>query len=141
MRNSIYLLLPLFVLQLMGCKGDGKTAEASRQMDQVMEIHDQVMPKMGTISKLVSELKSRIDSTEQGMACEKAMKELQASHDAMMAWMQGFGNRFDSEEILEGKALTPEKQQWLEEEEEKIREVREQINSSIAAAEELLGKQ
>lgn len=107
-------------------------------MEKVMAIHDEVMPRMGTIGKLVAELKPLADSTESGMAYARAMKDLQQAHASMMDWMQGFGNRFDSEEILNGKALTEEKQQWLDEEEEKVKQVREQINSSIASAEALL---
>jgi hypothetical protein len=29
-----------------------------------------------------------------------------------MDWMQGFGSRFDSDEILNGKELTEQKQIW-----------------------------
>ena len=49
-------------------------------------------------------------------------------------------SRFDHEEILEGKELTEEKQQWLDEEEEKVKVVKEKINGSIARAEALLAK-
>jgi len=52
--------------------------------------------------------------------------------------MKGFGNRFDSDEIMKGKALTEEKQKWLEEEDTKVKVLREHINSSIEKAENLL---
>ena len=58
-----------------------------------------------------------------------------------MDWMQGFGSRFDSDEILNGKELTEQKQIWLDEEEEKVKALREQINSSIENAEKILGKE
>ena len=32
----------------------------------------------------------------------------------MMDWIQGFGSRFDSDEILNGKELTEQKQIWLD---------------------------
>ena len=104
-----------------------------------MAIHDEVMPEMSPLSKLVAQLKPMADSTEAGRPYQKAMKDLQNSHKAMMDWMAGFGNRFDSEEIMKGKALTPEKEKWLLEEEEKVKALKEQINSSIAQAQELLG--
>ena len=59
----------------------------------------------------------------------------------MMDWMQGFGSRFDSDEILNGKELTEQKQIWLDEEEEKVKVLREQINSSIENAQKILGKE
>ena len=109
-------------------------------MEEVMAIHDEVMPEMSTISKLVAELKPLADSTATGQEYGKAMKDLQAAHKSMMDWMKGFGDRFDSEEILEGKPLTEEKQQWLLEEEEKVKAMRDQVNSSIEQAKALLDK-
>ena len=66
------------------------------------------------------------------------MKDLQRANKSMMDWMMGFGDRFDSDEILNGKELTAEKQAWLNEEEEKVVALKEQINSSIEKAEALL---
>ena len=54
----------------------------------------------------------------------------------MMDWMQSFGSRFDSDE-----KLNEQKQIWLDEEEEKVKALREQINSSIENAEKILGKE
>ncbi|WP_299531005.1 hypothetical protein [Ulvibacterium sp.] len=130
MRKIILLLTVL--VSAISCKED--------KMKKVMAIHDEVMPKMGTISKLVAELKPKVDSTEIGMEYGKAMKDLQASHQSMMDWMRGFGDRFDSEEILKGKALTKQKQKWLDEEEVKVKALQEEINSSIERAEAILKK-
>lgn len=110
-------------------------------MEQVMAVHDEVMPKMGTIGKLVAELKAKVDTTEMGQQYETAMKDLQEANRAMMDWMRDFGDRFDSDEILNGKELTEEKQQWLDEEEEKVKVVKEKMNSSIKRAEALLAKE
>ena len=129
-----------FLVFSLSCKQEKKEAVQSTQMQNVMAIHDEVMPKMGKLGKLVGELKSKVDTTETGKQYEVAMKDLQDAHDSMMDWMRGFGNRFDSDEILKGKELTPQKQKWLDEEEEKVKAMREQINSSIERAEALLGK-
>jgi hypothetical protein len=96
------------------------------------------MPKMGTIGKLVSELKPKVDSTEKGIAYDKAMKDLQAAHKSMMDWMKGFGDRFTSDEILNDAELTEQKQEWLNEEEKKVKALKLQINNSIENAEKLL---
>jgi len=68
------------------------------------------------------------------------MKDLQDANTAMMDWMKDFGDRFNHEEILNGKELSEEKQQWLDEEEEKVKVVKEKINGSIERAEALLAK-
>ena len=122
---------------LVSCKEEKKENESS-QMKAVMAIHDEVMPKMSTLGSMVKELGSKEDSTKIGLEYKQAKEDLQASHKSMMDWMQGFGNRFDSDEILNGKALSEEKQKWLNEEEEKIKALREQINTSIEQAKTLL---
>jgi DNA-directed RNA polymerase subunit L len=78
------------------------------------------------------------DSLGMESAEAKAMKDLQEANKSMMDWMQEFGDKFDSEEILDGKELSKEKVQLLNEEEQKIEAVKEAINSSISRAEELL---
>ncbi|NNK20687.1 MAG: hypothetical protein HKP07_05220 [Flavobacteriaceae bacterium] len=137
-RTTIALLSLLLIS--ISCKTEPKKAETSSKMEEVMAVHDEVMPKMSTISKLVAQLKPMADTTETGKDYMIAMKDLQAAHKSMMDWMQGFGARFDSDEILNGKELNDEKKQWLLEEEEKVNQLKEDINNSIAKAEELLAE-
>lgn len=140
MKKYILIFATLFAALAFSCKEDKKTevsAETS-QMKEVMAIHDEVMPKMSKIGRLVATLRKKID-TDQGTAEDKqAMEDLQDANKSMMDWMQGFGKNFDSEEIMDGKALTPVKQKLLDEEEEKVKIVKEKINTSIAKAEALL---
>ncbi|WP_372945562.1 hypothetical protein [Muriicola sp.] len=130
------LILSFFLI--FSCKTENKKPDQPTKMQEVIAIHDEVMPKMSDISKLVAELKPMADSTEAGMKYMTAMKDLQAAHRSMMDWMQGFGSRFDSDEILNGKELSEEKRTWLLEEEQKVIQLREDINGSIERAETLL---
>lgn len=141
MRKQFLIIPILCSIFLLSCKEEKKQVEGPTQMQQVMAVHDEVMPKMSTIGKLVGELNDKVDSTETGLKYETAKRDLQAAHKTMMDWMQGFGNRFDSDEILNGKELTAEKQQWLNEEEEKVNALQEKIKTSIEQAEALLGKE
>ncbi|WP_076453437.1 hypothetical protein [Zobellia uliginosa] len=136
MKKIIMALVIACTVIAVSCK----SKEESNQMKTVMAIHDDVMPEMGKIGKLVGELSSKEDSTEIGLEYKKARKDLQAAHKSMMDWMQNFGSRFTSDEILNGAALSKEKQAWLNEEETNIEKVRDQINGSIKNAEELLKK-
>ena len=97
-------------------------------------------PEMSTIGQLVGKLKSKLKPTEANPEYDKAIVDLQTAHTSMMEWMQGFGDKFDADEILNGKELSEEKQKILLKEELKIKEVREQINSSIKAAQNLLSE-
>ena len=134
------LVIGLAILSLVACKQEHKEKQGETQMETVMVIHDEVMDQMSYLAKLTAELKEKVDTTDTGMKYDAAMKELQAAHDSMMNWMMNFGNRFDSNEILDGAALTPQKQEWLNEEETKVKALREQFNTGIARAEELLNK-
>jgi len=127
-------------LVLVSCKNETKKNEVPSQMEEVMAIHDEVMPKMGTISSLIADLKPKVDSTEVGKENLKAIRDLQGAHKSMMDWMKDFGERFNYEEIMNGKELTTEKQGWLKEEEVKVNELREKINTSIANAERVLAE-
>lgn len=110
------------------------------QMETVIAIHDEVMPMMGGMGKLVEKLKPLADSTEIGKPYLKAMTDLQDAHAAMMDWMKGFGERFDYEEVMEGKQLTEQKLEWLKEEDVKVRAMRDQVIQSVEAAEKLLSE-
>lgn len=128
------------MLLLAGCRGEKnqEAKDAPSQMEEVIAVHDEVMPEMKTIANLVAELKPLADSTGQDSQYAVAMQDLQAAHQSMMDWMQGFGNRFDHEEIMKGKALSEEKQAWLAEEQEKVEAMRNQVLGSIERAREVL---
>jgi len=139
MKNLIIVIAITAFLTTTSCK-EAKKVEETSKMELVMDIHDEVMPKMGKLGQLVGQLKPMADSLGADSPHAKAMKDLQEANKSMMDWMQGFGDRFDSEEIMNGKELSEEKQQWLQEEEEKVKQVKENINSSIERAEKLLQK-
>lgn len=135
--KKIILLMAALATFVTSCNEE----KQSSKMKEVIAIHDEVMPKMGKLGSMVGELNSKEnDSTEIGRQYKEARIDLQEANEAMMDWMQNFGNRFTPDEILNGAALSEQKRQWLDEEEEKVKMLREQINSSIAKAEKLLGK-
>ena len=143
MKKTTLSLLCTLVLFIFSCKEEKKdTSSIERsQMQQVMDIHDEVMPKMGTLGSLARKMKGKADTTAIGLKYSTAQQDLEAAHTEMMDWMTGFSERFDSNEIMKGKPLTEQKQQWLNEEEAKVKALREHINNSIAKAETLLQSQ
>lgn len=139
-KQIVFLIASFFLI--FSCK-EGKKVEhttLNSQMKEVMTIHDEVMPKMSLLGKMVGEMTVKEDSSALGLQYKIARIDLQEAHKSMMDWMQGFGNRFDSDEILNGKKLSAQKQNWLDEEEEKVKALRDQINSSIEEAKKLLDK-
>lgn len=136
MKRNLFVLAVL--LLSMACK-EKKATEGPTQMEQVMAIHDEVMPKMGKLGTLMGKLKTEKDPKHQPY--KTALEDLQAANTAMMAWMENFGNRFSAEEILQSKALSAQKQVWLQEEKEKVKALRAQIYASIQKAEALLSQE
>lgn len=139
---TLTLLSLLLLLAFSSCKNEKKTeaGTSASKMKEVMAIHDEIMPKMGNFGSLVGKLSSQEDSTEIGLKYKSAREDLQAAHKSMMEWMQGFGNKFDSDEILNGKELSEQKLKWLLEEEQKIKNLKDDINRSLENAEALLKK-
>lgn len=109
------------------------------QMDRVMAMHDEVMPKMGKIGSLANDFRKKLDAGEGGIAEKKAMEDLKAANKSMMDWMQDFMAHFDHKEINKGKALTAEKQALLNADEKTMIEVKKMMETSIENAEKLLG--
>ncbi|TPN85225.1 hypothetical protein [Aquimarina algicola] len=111
-------------------------------MQKVIDVHDEVMPKMGEISSLIKELKPKIDTTAQGQEYAQAQQKLKDSYDFMMTWMSDFSETFPHEE--EETKVDTEKlatqMKLLKEEEVKVNKLKNQINSSIAEAKKILGK-
>jgi hypothetical protein len=100
MKSTISLAAFFLVLISFSCKQENR--DGTEKMTQVIAEHDVLMAEMGTLTKLVGELNSKVDSTETGMKYDSAKKDLQNAHKAMMDWMKGFGDSFDSDEILNG---------------------------------------
>lgn len=138
MKKYLIVLTLLFLTLSFSCKNENKSLQEKTQMQEVMAIHDEVMPKMGTIGQLIGQLEDKIKETDASESLIKARQDLRDSNKAMMDWMMRFGDRFDAEEIMKGKSLSEEKQKLLDEEEAKIKELRTQMNTSIEKAEALL---
>ena len=139
MRIIKFSITLFFVLITISCKNENKALNKEKsQMQEVLAVHDEVMPKMGKIGHLISQIDTKMNETDSSEVLVNASQNLKDSSKEMMDWMKGFGERFDSDEILKGKALTDEKQKLLDEEELKIKKLRDKMNSSIKKAEDLL---
>ncbi len=135
----IYKILVITFLISSSCIGQ-KNESKNVSIKEVMELHDEIMPKMGDLFKLVEQLKSKPETPEKKNNVDLAKKELQTSNKAMMTWMNNFGKSFDKYEVSGKKALTKEKQQLLNEEEVKLKALNKIINTSMANVKKLLAK-
>lgn len=151
MHNSSKFLAFCFLtltLAFVSCKDDNKQKEGSQQeqvddssaqMKEVMAIHDEVMPKMSQLNAMMVKMESEVDSTTaRGQEAAAIVLELQDASKGMFTWMKDFSQGFTTEEIMEGAELSAEKKERLNQEEEKVRIVREKINGSLEKAKNFL---
>lgn len=137
-KNLIPFLAVAFTTIMISCGSGSKEKEAyDAVMKEVIAVHDEVMPKMGKINALIQQMEDKVDTTEVGLQFAEAKADLEASSQSMMMWMKDFSENFSvGEEIKDSIA---EKLELLKKEEDKVNKVKEQINSSIQKAEDLLG--
>lgn len=138
-----WFLLIFLSIGFFSCNNE---SEAKKQYEEnyneVLRIHDEVMPKMGELSALSMKLKKQIDTTSNDFQkYEEAREDLENAHDFMMDWMHNFSDNYVRdqpalEELSEEDILN--KNRGLEEEIEKVNEMKEAVNSSIENARNLL---
>ncbi len=115
---------------------DTETEESPNQAlyDQVMDVHDEVMPRMDDLMKLKRELQEKIANTpdmvvEKKAQLEKVISNLDSASTAMMNWMHEFNPLPDS--VDQEKA-----REYLESEMERIRKVKSLVTETIEKAKE-----
>src|SRR5687768_5273122 len=146
--KSTYLVLFLSVLALASaCKKSESThanghsehqeSEGGNQKlyEEVMAVHDEVMPKMNDIYKLKEGLKKQIADTPDMAAAKKQEMEsviiqLDSASESMMVWMRNFNPIPDSLGVEKAR-------QYLEEQKAAVEEVKEDMLDAIEEAERI----
>ena len=114
--------------------GDALTGNANEALlNEVDKLHNELMMQMEDIYKQKEELKNKLSSTP-GLAAEKkqeidnAIAKLDSADRSMMDWMHNFRPPVDSI-VGEEKA-----REYLENEMEKVKKLKEDINESLESA-------
>lgn len=138
-----WFLLIFLSIGFLSCNNDSDARKQYEEnYDEVLRIHDEVMPKMGELNALSMKLKEKIDTTSNDFQkYQEARKDLENAHDFMMDWMHDFSDNYVRnqpalEELSEEEII--KKTQGLEEEIEKVNQMKEAVNSSIENARSLL---
>lgn len=133
------ILLALAFLAGLSACGANQAQEAEQQKlwDEMMVVHDEVMPKMSDINALSKQMEAATADTaltdELRDATRKALYDLQAADKAMWDWMYGLQQLPD---LRNGKKHE-DIMQYLQDEIGKITEVKNAMLGSIEAAEAL----
>jgi hypothetical protein len=148
----IVILIPGLIL--LSCNSKKNSAyeydESLKIYKQAIEIHDEVMPKMGRIMELQKLLISKKEKfTDETLASEvdSAVFDLENAHENMMVWMRNITpvpeeNQDENKVEISGyERPDPNEMKEIQEESlEKIKLVKDYINKSIERAESLLEK-
>lgn len=108
---------------------EGVDSETQALYDEVMQIHDEVMPKMDDLYKAKIALKTRLTNTPNMPGSKKKeinnkIAELDSAGESMMVWMRQFDPLPDS--LGEEKARA-----YLESEKKKVTKVKEDILQAL----------
>lgn len=129
------LLLSTLLVGLIAC-GPSPKEELKALKDEVIAIHDEVMPKMSQLMKAKKELQAMADSSlmqsdsiNAKMYSELA-SEIANANESMMQWMHQFESDF--------KGTNEEIKKYLEDQKVAIQQVKEDMNSSLAKGLEVL---
>lgn len=122
----------LFASMLMSCS---KTEDKQKKMiDDVMAVHDEVMPKMDEIMNLKSSLDSAVRVSPDSLKARELYVNLDSADVKMMDWMEKY-----NPDQVKGKSAD-EVTKYYENEKNKITQVRELTNTSIEQAKIFLKK-
>jgi hypothetical protein len=152
--KALHLLVMLTIFTTLSCSKSGDHSTMNHDTDQtqeegpnqalynqMMDVHDEVMPKMDDIMKLKRELQEQIANSpdmlaERKQELENVISNLDSASNSMMSWMHRI-HEFDplADSVDQEKA-----REYLESEMEEIRKVKELINESIDKAKTEAGK-
>lgn len=136
--QALLLLIMVFIAGCTTKKNNGEHShdehDSANQAlyDEVMKVHDEVMPKMNDIYKLKEQLKKEIANAPglvegKRKEIESAIRQLDSASEGMMVWMRNFNPLPDS--LGEEKA-----RKYLEEQKAKVNKVKEDMLQAIDEA-------
>ena len=111
--TAVIKLLPFLVAGMLFNASSAKQQDSEKEptkMEQVMASHDEVMDEMPKLAKLMNKLQTKADASYDKTKYKKAIADLKSANKSMMNWMTGFGERFEADEMMKGKALSEQKQ-------------------------------
>ncbi len=128
MKQTFALILVTALFAGLGCslKPNEEVSEKSLY-DQVMDIHDEVMPNMGELNRLKRELKDKVENSpnmvdEKRKELEETILFIESASKSMMVWMREF-----NPEEYQGEELT----KYLQSEKKRVQQVKETMLDAL----------
>lgn len=157
----MYKIFKLSLLSLLigfsACQSTDNKEESEafdKQMKETVQIHDDVMPKMGEINSMIKKLEAKKEELkseseeikdETLRTYDDAIKNLKDAHDLMMSWMKNFSDSFSRTEINDGlqtkdKDSIKAKMKQLNTQYKSAEEMKKAITDALENAQKILAK-
>jgi hypothetical protein len=137
MKKIPFLLLLIlgFILPFSACKNEDKEAETQLNQD-IMKVHDEVMPKMGELNRMKRQLNAYKDAVPDDNAAMKdslinAILIVAKTEDNMNDWMSGY--KYPNPDMKHGDMMT-----YLKGKQDTIKQVNNDVFMTIAIVNGLL---
>jgi hypothetical protein len=140
MRITIFILLAAALLGASACSNARQEAAQQKAWDEMMVVHDEVMPRMSEINTLAKSIETSLADTtlsaELRAAAEQTLAELEAADKAMWDWM------YDLQQLPDLRAKSPHEDilRYIEAETAEITEVKTAMLRSIEAGNAITGQ-
>jgi hypothetical protein len=123
------LLSVFFLLNLLSCKNN----DAEVLHNEIMEIHDEVMPKTGEITYLYMAFRKKVEtdstiSPDNKIELLKQANDLEKAEDEMMVWM----NDYIPPHIMKSSKNNNQIIDYLQEQKKIISDIKVHTNASLA---------
>jgi hypothetical protein len=118
-----------FLLNLLSCKNN----DAEVLHNEIMEIHDEVMPKTGEITYLYMAFRKKVEtdstiSPDNKIELLKQANDLEKAEDEMMVWM----NDYIPPHIMKSSKNNNQIIDYLQEQKKIISDIKVHTNASLA---------
>lgn len=138
---KLFQIIALAVVSVFffACGNNAEQQEAEQaSWDEMMVVHDEVMPKMAEISSLRRDLKARMEAldstqTEQAATIDATLAQLDAADIGMMNWMGDLQQLSDLRENNSHEEIMA----YLKQEQEKVKKVKEDMLLAIEAGKQM----
>jgi len=134
-----YILVCFALLSITSCQQlDPKQKQAREELSQILDVHDEIMPKTMSISGRIEELRTHAnDSTEEGRAYTHSIAELDSAFQGMNDWMKEFHDIY-GDVLMGDQDLSEDQLSQLNNQKEKVEELRKLYDRSFKRSDSLL---
>ncbi len=139
--TSALFFMPLFFITAQCVNSPNpEVASEDRLRNDLMQVHDEVMPRMGELTSLAGQVKEILEkdtqlSGEERLEVETAVREMEMAEEGMMDWMAGFRQP----EALRATMGHEQIMDYLKAEQDKIQKVNLQIKAGIEKGKTIIG--